>query len=335
MSFSYSTGSVPICDPKLPHHQCHGNSFLPHRACYATSPVSTRDRMPLANIGNRNRYCTTPVASWKPSRRVADAESPVIGYYSQPQVRSRIPETPSRTRLNGQENTGSTLKISKSRRLETISISPPRVKQNTQQCKPTHVTNDIEMRPSQRHRDNRIDSAPARLHFERVDVQTPTWSIPRRPIPRRPVPTLQSTLNKPLPEMPLVPEASPEPRPRLDPSPVLNPVAENLAEKKLQRHPKVPPPLRLFPVSPTNSFEAANPDRFTSSPTDSLRPSWYLTTPQVSVFEDDEEKTGLIAYLKWPLQAGKVEGKSRRRKLKSRSSGNWKSLLCFPCGRIG
>jgi hypothetical protein len=89
--------------------------------------------------------------------------------------------------------------------------------------------------------------------------------------------------------------------------------------------------LRLFPPSPSGSLDSYKIDPPITSPTNSLQPSLYLMQ-QVSVFEDDEERIGLMDYLRWPLQGGRSVKRSRLRRLKTRGRSPWRTFFCWPCG---
>jgi hypothetical protein len=93
-------------------------------------------------------------------------------------------------------------------------------------------------------------------------------------------------------------------------------------------------PLSLFPPpSPTDSM-GSNGKPSLSSPTTSLRPSVYLQ-PQVSVFEDDEERLGLMDYLKLSLQGSRGQGDEKEQTMpptRSQRRRKWKQLLCFCTG---
>lgn len=96
-------------------------------------------------------------------------------------------------------------------------------------------------------------------------------------------------------------------------------------------------PLRLFPPSPTDSLRS---DRSTivgalSSPSSSVRPSLY-SQQQVSVFEDDDEKTGLMGYLKWPRQGslGSRGAKDGERMGLGKRRRWWRRLFCWTCADL-
>lgn len=99
-------------------------------------------------------------------------------------------------------------------------------------------------------------------------------------------------------------------------------------------------PLRLFPPSPTgtlNSLRSApypyyGPDQLSPS-SSTFRPSLQLSAPQsqmVSVFEDDDEKMGLMDYVRMPLNSSKSRARLHKEKLKS-CCGKWKKAFCYYC----
>jgi hypothetical protein len=120
----------------------------------------------------------------------------------------------------------------------------------------------------------------------------------------------------------------------LPPPPILqrSPPSE---KSRRSRRPCSAVPLSLFPVSsPTNSLEMSRSMRTVSSPGSMGRSS--ILAPRVSVFdeddEDDDEKIGLLEYLKWPLQATRSDSRKfnhdRRVTQMAVNTWNWKWLLC-------
>lgn len=186
------------------------------------------------------------------------------------------------------------------------------------------------VRIAQKTRHFRKGSAPARLHLNHRRDNTSWDRRTDEPISSY----LLSPLNKPLPSPPEAHgEYSQATYAKLLVSPRVPCSSNQSTITTIRYSPKPPTTLRLFPPSPPNSSESTYLEPLISSPTISMRPSWYLTQ-QISVFEDDDERMALIDYFKWPLHGGKSEARDRLRNLKRRGERYWKDVFCWPCGRI-
>lgn len=101
-----------------------------------------------------------------------------------------------------------------------------------------------------------------------------------------------------------------------------------------------PTPLRLFPPSPTSTLNSTRSAPYPYSGPDQLspisstfRPSLQLQTPQpqmISVFEDDDEKVGLIDYVRFPLKRRITRARLHKPKYRT-CSGKWKKAFCYFC----
>lgn len=146
--------------------------------------------------------------------------------------------------------------------------------------------------------------------------------IPSKPCPR---PAVVSPLQSspPIYRKPVALPASSPPTLTRKPSPH--------STRSKPRSPTTLTPLRLFPTSPTSTTISARaiqcpyyigPDQI-SPISSTFRPSLYLTTPHpqmMSVFEDDDEKMGLMDYVRLPLKtAGKTRMRLRRKKSSERN----------------
>jgi hypothetical protein len=329
MSFGYSA-SVPICDPAIPHHYNGTNShLLPHRACNLPLHVSNKGRIPLSAIRDRNS--SAPIPTWQSTRRCTE-DSPTIGFCNRPQIRqNRLDNFSSRDSRTQKPVSNVTAEaIRPTTNAKRVTFQQPvsgefgyDVQYNVQSVKPNELKHNTLLSTAKRNRHYRKASASAKLCFNNLDNHEPYNEE-----------TAQlSPLNKPLPDPPeLYSEVNHTPQTKLQSFAPIYTSSQRSMENTLYCSPKSPTPLRLFPPSPTNSLDAAHLEPLISSPTTSMRPSWYLT-PQVSVFEeDDEEKIALIDYLKWPLQGGKNKVRWRLKNLKTRGGRYWKGFFCWPCG---
>jgi hypothetical protein len=335
MSFEHSSTSqsVPIRDPALLYHlHSNGTLLLPHRACNIADNHQQSIRIPLSIIKNRND--STPSTKLQPKKQYVQ-DSPTVGFYDSSYIPPRTPDsTPSRRpreRYRSRRSTEESVTRSKTARHNGFhELEVPN--------KPTYLSQiregiqTPEARQSQRVGHCRYGSAPARVYFNESEYSSNTseWS-PSKVRDRSP----SSPLDKPLPKPPDGGDFYHAVEPRLQPSPPFRNSSDGSLVNKIRRPPKAPTPLRLFPPSPSGSLESYKVDQSITSPTNSFHPSLYLTQ-QVSVFEDDEEKVGLIDYLRWPLQGGRSERRSRLKKLKTRGGSPWRTIFCWPCGgRIG
>ncbi|KAF2436448.1 hypothetical protein EJ08DRAFT_147296 [Tothia fuscella] len=113
--------------------------------------------------------------------------------------------------------------------------------------------------------------------------------------------------------------------PELQRSPSILVTSQNSAQPRPKaRRPSVP--LRLFPPSPTSSVGSTK-----SGYADTLSPTMSVFQPslnlqhQISVFEDDDEKMGLMDYFRWPLHGGNRKKRRNRKK----HGCNWKKVFCW------
>jgi hypothetical protein len=120
----------------------------------------------------------------------------------------------------------------------------------------------------------------------------------------------------------------------LESPPNFRPRAKSQPSKAVQhRRAASPPPLKLFPSSPTNSSTSSKRSNSSAtetsiySPTRSFRSSLFLS--QKSVFEDDEDdKASLMDIFKRSRKASKRRKTSQASSIKTMSEWKWKSLLC-------
>jgi hypothetical protein len=79
-------------------------------------------------------------------------------------------------------------------------------------------------------------------------------------------------------------------------------------------------------------YPYSGPDQL-SPISSTFRPSLQLQTPQlkmISVFEDDDEKMGLIDYVRLPLKKRMARARLHKRKIRT-CSGKWKKAFCYFC----
>ena len=329
MPFAKNYSSVPFCDPSLPHHDHHYTAHpvfvLPHRACHhrqTRTPSSSTPWTPISGSG----IVSSPLPRWNPAQaRELEQKSPprdlTIAHpprlQAPPQVKAP-PSTPCQRRisaiafspLTSSIGIAGTPRIS-GRQTRDAVRSPCPVPEEKAALSGAELPREFADSPvlGYEHRFHK--------HHRNASASVPAYDGGTRvqQLATRPRVASSSPCNKPLQSSP-TDSSSEAMRPRLAPPPPLDtPFAHagSRQTRRLQDHAPRPTPLRLFPqpTSPTHSLESKW--TIVSSPT-SLRPSLYLQ-PQVSVFEDDEEKLGLLEYLKWPLK-----GRDMRR--------GWKAFVC-------
>jgi hypothetical protein len=333
MSFASNYISIHLCDPTLPHDQEQYCSMLPHRACSVKRQYSNTQALGTITLTENN----STVKSNSPNSKSAEYK------------------TPTRSSSLQQYGHHQHIAYAKGPLPRSIPLPMPRTKRPLISSLP--LQNGISMRQmTKRQADSFTRSSFAKKYPDELSaVAAAEWTnIPlqdglavgyyaqhARPIHNR---------NFSAPEQSRLASREPTTPPRAarlkatTSTSFQQPQRLLLPAPSLQRsppsgrlHSSRPPclmPLTLFPPSsPTNSLETARSVRTVSSPA-SVRPS-LLLAPRVSVFEQDDgddEKLGLLEYLKWPLQGsrGEVRGKSHngRETRVAVSIWNWKWVTC-------
>jgi hypothetical protein len=312
-----TTSSIPFCDPSSPFHDGHICSLLPHRACRLANSQNQRPRVPFRG-GSR-------VVSSSASENTSNY-SPKEATTSPPQALQLFPHTPP-----------------KSLKLQKIApVAPslretgsPTIRRKPLASRPPSA--NINYREREIFRHGRQISAPPKLQGYRSQLAELTIS---ETVPK----VVPISLNeKPLPAPPR--ESAIRPYSKQDfatagaqvpsKSAVLSSsVNSQFTPVRGQRyHPRTPAPLLLVPLTPKGTLETASLDQQLHTP-DSLHP--WLYTPQVSVFEDDDddERIGLMDYFRWPRRYERsTPSKSKFRKIQSNGLKDCSKLFCWPCGR--
>ncbi|KAF2674862.1 hypothetical protein BT63DRAFT_435886 [Microthyrium microscopicum] len=323
MSFASSYPSVPFCDPSLPHHaSSHVCSGLPHRACRQprTYELGSSPKTPVSGAKPNQRWTHRKQASHAQTRNFTIQNPPTL---QEPPSVKAPPSSPlagrSRT-VTFSSNNPSTSSV----RLNQQLVRDVLTKRYTQEAS---TNAGADSNPSGAfaespvlgynhfNRHHRNYSAPvSRFAYASSSQQTARLAQPvTTPKSTRPRAISFSPTDKPLPSSPASsPGSSP---PEAKPS--------TLHHTRPRRAKPPPPtaPLRLFPMSSPPAAAERSPSVTAplSSPTTSYRPSVHMAARISSVFEDDDEKLGLLDYLKWPL--------SERRRRRRSSGQGWKRLV--------
>jgi hypothetical protein len=314
--------SVPFCDPSSPFHDGQIFSLLPHRACRLAHPQ-------LQNLHFSCRWNGTQASS-SPSIISDESLSTPPREANDPQETWVPSETPSKnpisvqvpgSRFIGPKTTGSPVLKRQHLNAKTPSV-------NISQRNLSHHTRKASAPPKlQGYKGHNIELKGRKTR----QISTTVFSS-GKPLPAPPI--HESTI-EPSPKSEKVTARAQSPRRPAIHTSIIN--TYSTPKRQVYHHPRTPAPLLLVPYSPTGSLATADLSRDAATP-DSANPRRWQYTPQVSIFEDDDddERIGLMDYLKWPARLRHKSGTSSKGKLEKvaiKRLKDFRKFFCWPCGR--